>query len=77
MQWFDCGICFCLQRRLVYEQCQDETNRKDLPGSVMSAMTATEMENVMEQMERGDVEELVKKLNKDEQLLKSELVGSN
>ena len=43
----------------------------------MSAMTATEMENVMEQMERGDVEELVKKLNKDEQLLKSELVGSN
>ena len=66
---------FCLQRRLVYERCQEETEAKDLPASVLSTMTSTEMEETMDKMGNADLENLVKKLSKEEQLLNSEQVG--
>ena len=68
-------MCFRLQRRLVYERCQNGTTADDLPGSLLSTMTSTEMETVMDQMDAEELEKMVKKLSMNEQLLNSEQVG--
>ncbi|KAI0221069.1 hypothetical protein LSAT2_027510 [Lamellibrachia satsuma] len=64
------------QRRLVYERCQNGTTADDLPGSLLSTMTSTEMETIMDQMDAEELEKMVKKLSMNEQLLNSEQVGT-
>ncbi|KAI0221070.1 hypothetical protein LSAT2_027511 [Lamellibrachia satsuma] len=64
------------QRRLVYERCQSGTKVDDLPGSLLSTMTSTEIMSDMDKMDAEKLEKMVKKLSKDEQLFNSEQVDA-
>ena len=67
---------FQSQRRLVYERCHTEMKPQYIPASLLSTLAPAETLKVMDQVEDGDLREMVKRLNRDEQLLNAEQVGS-